>query len=90
MDMRRGFLSIAICGLPLVSPPATRIMVGRSHVSLSTRAEPEACTLLTKADAAKALDVSSASSKRIVDADPKGACGRTTRWPLTPAVASCW
>jgi len=82
MDMRRGFLSIAICGLPLLSPPATRIMVGGSLVTPHTLAEPEACALLTKADAAKALEVSSASSKRIVDADPKGCV-----WSNDPAAS---
>src|SRR5690242_6303550 len=81
MDMRRGFLSIAICGLPLLSPPAVRIMVGRSHVSPHALAEPEACALLTKADAAKALEVPSVSSKRIVDADPKGCV-----WSNDPAA----
>jgi len=82
MDTRRGFLSIAICGLPFVSTPAMRIVAAGSHVSPRTRAEPEACTLLTNADASKALEVASVSSKRIVDADPKGCV-----WSNDPAAS---
>jgi hypothetical protein len=82
MDARHGIISIAGCGLLLLSTSVTRFMPAGSPVSLPARSEPEACTLLTAADASKALEVSSASSKRLVDADPKGCV-----WSNDPAAS---
>lgn len=81
MDTRLGTISIAVCGLLYLSISAARFTGAGSDVS-PTRTEPEACSLLTKADASKALEVSNVSSKRIVDADPKGCV-----WSNDPAAS---
>lgn len=72
MDTRRGIVSFAICGLLLPSVSAEGFMTAGSHVSSAARTDPEACTLLTTADASKALEVSSVSGKRLVEASPTG------------------
>lgn len=82
MDTRREIISIAISGLVLLSTSATGSWAARSHVSSPVRGAPEACALLTSADASKALEVSSVSSKRLVEADPKGCV-----WSNDPAVS---
>jgi hypothetical protein len=82
MDMPRGIISIASCGLLLASMSATRFVVAGVRVSPSAHSEPEACTLLTAADASKALEVSSVSSKRMVASDPLGCM-----WSDDPAAS---
>jgi len=72
MDTRRGTVSIAICGLLLVSMSAKRLVATDSHVPSAARSDPEACTLLTTADASKALEVSSVPGKRLVESTPTG------------------
>ena len=81
MDTRRGIISIAICGLPFLLLPVTGMMAAGRRVSPLPRTEPEACALLTNADAAKALEVASVSNKRIVDGDPTGCV-----WSNDPAA----
>jgi hypothetical protein len=72
MDMQRRIISIAGCGLLVASISATRFAIAGARVSPSARSEIEACTLLTAADAAKALEVSSATGKRMVESSPTG------------------
>jgi len=72
MDMQRRISSIAGCGLLLALISAARFVVTGAHVPTSVHSELEACSLLSGADAAKALEVSSVTGKRMVDADPKG------------------
>ena len=54
MDMQRGMVSIATCGLILVSTSATRF---------AAAAPAAACTFLTPADASKALEVQALAGK---------------------------
>lgn len=82
MNAQRGNISIGICMLLALSISATRFIAARSDISPPERSEPEACSLLTTADASKALEVSSVSGKRIVASDPKGCV-----WSNDPAVS---
>jgi hypothetical protein len=86
MSMQRTIISISICGLLLSSISAARF-ASVGWRAATARVEAEACSLLTAADAKAALEVAKVSSKRIVDADPEGACGRMTRPRPTRAVA---
>ena len=81
MSAQRGINSIVICGLLFISISATRFMAAGSRVSSSTRSDPEACTLLTAADASKALEVSSVTSQRMVASSPTGCV-----WSNDPAA----
>lgn len=72
MDSRRGIISIAIRGLLLLSISATPFVAAVPRASSPARSEVEACTLLSNADASKALEVSSVSSKRLVESSPTG------------------
>src|SRR5262249_17492100 len=72
MDTQRRIISIAGCALLLGSISATRFVVTGAHFRASVHPEPEACPPLPGAAAAKALEVSSVTGKRMVDADPKG------------------
>jgi hypothetical protein len=81
MSAQRGITSIAICGLLFISISATRFMAAGSHVSSAARREVEACTLLASADASKALEVSSVSSRRLVASSPTGCV-----WSNDPAA----
>lgn len=72
MDTRRGIISIAIRGLLLFSISATPFVGVGSRGSSPSRREVEACTLLSNVDASKALEVSSVSSKRLVESSPTG------------------
>jgi hypothetical protein len=65
-------ISIAGCALFLVSISAMRFVVADAHVPTAARTEPEACSLLSPADASAALEVESLPGKRITDSDPKG------------------
>jgi hypothetical protein len=82
MDTRRGIISIAISGLLLLSISATPFVAAGSRGSSPARSEPEACTLLSNADASKALEVSSVTSKRLVASSPTGCV-----WSNDPAAS---
>jgi len=83
MDTQRRIFSIAICSLLLASTSAARFAATDSNSSRLTQGggEPEACTLLTTADASKAIELSSAPGQRMVEADPKGCL-----WSSSPAA----
>lgn len=66
MNTQGRIISIAGCAL------AMRFVVADAHVPTATRTEPEACSLLSPADASAALEVKTLPGKRITDADPKG------------------
>ena len=72
MNTQRRIISIAGCALLLISISAKRFVVGDARVPTAARAEPEACSLLSPADASAALEVKSLPGKRITDSDPKG------------------
>jgi hypothetical protein len=61
MNTQHRIISIVGCALFLVSISAMR-----------SRIEPEACSLLSPADASAALEVKALPGKRITDSDPKG------------------
>jgi hypothetical protein len=75
-------VSIATCGLLLLPISATRFVGAGSHVSSPARSETEACTLLTNADASKALEVSSVTGQRLVASSPTGCV-----WSNDPAAS---
>ena len=70
MDTRRGTVSFAICGLLLVSISAKRFVPGDSHDPSAAHSDPDACSLLTTADASNALEVSSVPGKRLMESTP--------------------
>lgn len=70
MDTRRAIASFAICGLLLVSMSAERLGAADSPDPSAAHSDPEACSLLTTADASTALEVSSASGKRLMQDSP--------------------
>lgn len=72
MNMQRRIVSIAGSALFLASLSAMRFVVHEAHASTATLTEPEACSLLSPADASAALEVKALPGKRITDADPKG------------------
>ncbi|HKW49430.1 MAG TPA: hypothetical protein VJN70_18390 [Gemmatimonadaceae bacterium] len=72
--MRRRTISVTSCGLLFASLSATRVAVRVSA--------PEACTLLTAADASKALEASSFPGKRLVESSPDGCV-----WSNDPAAS---
>lgn len=72
MNTQRRIISIAGCALFLVSMSAIRFVVADAHVAAAARTEPEACSLLSPADASAALEVKILPGKRITDSDPKG------------------
>jgi len=72
MNTRRRIISIAGCALFFASLSAMRFVGADAHVPTATRTEPEACSLLSPADASAALEVKTLPGKRITDADPKG------------------
>jgi hypothetical protein len=82
MDTRRGITSIAIRGLLLLSLSATPFVAAGSRVSSPARGEVEACTLLSNADASKALEVSSVTGHRLVASSPTGCV-----WSNDPAAS---
>ena len=82
MDARRAITSIANPGLLLLAMSATGYKAADWHDSLRDRNELEACTLLSNSDAAKALDVATTSSKRLVEASPRGCV-----WSNDPAAS---
>lgn len=82
MTTQRRIISIAGSGLLLLTMSAARFAGGRSHDLSSPRVAPEACSLLSGADASRALEVSSVSSKRLMDSDPS-ACV----WSNDPAAS---
>jgi hypothetical protein len=83
MDTRRRIISITSCGLFLLSIAATRFVPAASRVASPQSSAPEACTLLTNADASTALEVSGATGKRIM-ADVPTMCV----WSNGPALDS--
>src|SRR6478672_8005802 len=72
MNTRRRIISIAGSVLFFASLCAMRFVVADAHVPTATRTEPEACSLLSAADASTALEVKALPGKRITDSDPKG------------------
>ena len=67
MHARRPLFPMAICGVLLFSIAATRSNAARSHATSVTHRAPVACTLLTNADATKALEVPSRPGKELVN-----------------------
>jgi hypothetical protein len=80
MGTRRGLISISV--LLLLSISATPFVAARSHASSPARSEVEACTLLSNADASKALEVSSVTGHRLVASSPTGCV-----WSNDPAAS---
>lgn len=74
MDVRRRIISITSGALLLAPVSAMRVAMHESA--------PDACTLLSAADASKALEVTSLPGKRIVESSPDG-CG----WSNDPAIS---
>jgi hypothetical protein len=72
MRTQSRIISIAMFGLLVFSIAAARWDTASSSTSSAAGSAPDACSLLTAADASKALEVASVSSKRIVAADPSG------------------
>jgi len=79
MSTRRGISSMGLCSLVLMWASATH--VGARSASASVAADVDACSLLTPAEASKALEVSSLPGKRLVAVSPK-VCG----WTDGPAM----
>ncbi len=67
MRTQRRLLSIASSGLFLLSVSATRFIPSASDGRSSTPRAPATCTLLTTADATKALDTPSQPGKQFID-----------------------
>jgi hypothetical protein len=82
MDTQRRIISITSCTLLLVSLSATRFAVAGSRVAPSAHGDTDACTLLTAADASKALEVASHAGKRLVESSPRGCV-----WSNDPAAS---
>lgn len=82
MNVRSAIISIASPGLLVLAMSAMRFTVADSHDSSRAHNELEACTLLSNSDAANALEVPSTSSKRLVEASPRGCI-----WSNDPAAS---
>lgn len=67
MHAQRRTISIATCGLALISLSAARFVAVESHASPSARNAPVACTLLGTGDATTALGVPSLPGKEFMD-----------------------
>ena len=65
--MHTRMLSIVVAGLLLGSNAATRFVAVGLHPAMQTPRVPVACTLLTAADATKALEAQSQPGKELVD-----------------------
>ena len=72
MDAHRGIVSIVSPALLLLTSAATGFIPAASHPAPLATGEPEACTFLSAADAAKSLEVSGTTGKRLVAASPRG------------------
>jgi hypothetical protein len=70
MSAQRGIISIAICGL-LLSWTAVTPSIAASLIRSQAGADVDACTLLTAADASKALEATSLPGKRLVASSSK-------------------
>lgn len=74
--------STTTCGLLLLATSATRPLVTRPDLSSTAQNNVDACSLLTAADASKALEASSVPGKRIVASSPAGCV-----WSADPAAS---
>lgn len=67
MNTQRRTVSIATCGMVLVSLSAARFVAAPPHASFSSRNAPAACTFLGTGDATTALGVPSQPGKQFID-----------------------
>ena len=73
MNTQRRILSIASCGLVLVSISAARFASAEPHGPVSTQEQKDACNLLAAGDASTALEVKSLPGRHTLESNP-GLC----------------